>query len=386
VKGVSDSTILELIELIYEAALDPQRWTTFTERFATAVGAREVFFLVHDYQNNCGNIAMHVNVDPFFREAYDKHYASLNEWVKRGKRLFTPGRVVASQMAISDAELVKTEFYNDYLRAADMRHSLGGILSNDESTVSALGANRPPSRVEFGRHEIALLSTLMPHLQRAIQVHNRISRLEGNLRATSDALDAFPIGVLLLDDSGSVVLMNRKAERLVSRNEGLKVTPDGLSAAIGRENVLLRQMITRASYKTDRAPILSGGTMTISRPSLKRPLALLITPVVSNFAVLGSDRAAVVVFVSDPDDQVEPDARVVRQILGLTPTEARLAAAIMQGKSLEVVSEELNMSIKTARTHLKRIFSKTGTNRQAELVRLLLNSVASLRVSPDDES
>ena len=84
------------------------------------------------------------------------------------------------------------------------------------------------------------------------------------------------------------------------------------------------------------------------------------------------------VFVSDPDLQDSTSQQSLRQLFDLTPAEARLATLLARGLSLAEVSETQGISPHTARAQLKSIFAKTGVSRQAELVRLVLKSVASL--------
>ena len=120
--------------------------------------------------------------------------------------------------------------------------------------------------------------------------------------------------------------------------------------------------------------------MAVSRPSMKRPYSLLVVPLPRENFALSHRRAAVAVFISDPEQEAETIDQLLSRIYGLTPAEARLASLLMQGKSLEQSGEALQITSNTARSSLKSIFGKTQTNRQSELVRLLLNSPASLNL------
>jgi DNA-binding CsgD family transcriptional regulator len=77
------------------------------------------------------------------------------------------------------------------------------------------------------------------------------------------------------------------------------------------------------------------------------------------------------ILVVDPDSQVHFARDAFAKLFGLSPAECRLAVALLNGLQLEVAAGELRISYETARTTLKRIFQKTGTDRQAELVVLL---------------
>jgi DNA-binding CsgD family transcriptional regulator len=87
-------------------------------------------------------------------------------------------------------------------------------------------------------------------------------------------------------------------------------------------------------------------------------------------------RAAAALFITDPEEGATLDSRALRQLFGLTPAEIRLSIALVKGTSVEEYAEEAGISSNTARTHVKRIYSKTGARRQSELVSLLLKSSA----------
>ena len=113
--------------------------------------------------------------------------------------------------------------------------------------------------------------------------------------------------------------------------------------------------------------------VTVARGGQRRPLSALVAP----FGRDGDERAAIV-FLSDPDGGAETREQALERLFGLTPAEARLAASLASGHSLQASAKAAGVTHHTARTHLKHIFVKTQTKRQAELVRLLVGSPAAL--------
>ena len=85
-----------------------------------------------------------------------------------------------------------------------------------------------------------------------------------------------------------------------------------------------------------------------------------------------------IVYVGDPVQQKLVPERIVAQLFGLTPTEAFLAVLLANGYTLAGAAEKLDVTESTVRSYAKRIFAKTGVSRQADLVRLILKSVALL--------
>ncbi len=84
---------------------------------------------------------------------------------------------------------------------------------------------------------------------------------------------------------------------------------------------------------------------------------------------------AVIVLIVDSDSQPEPDLAVLRELFSLTPAEARVAGKLVVGRSVEEIASEAGISVETVRTQIKRVLSKTGTDRQGKLISLILRSV-----------
>jgi DNA-binding CsgD family transcriptional regulator len=113
--------------------------------------------------------------------------------------------------------------------------------------------------------------------------------------------------------------------------------------------------------------------MAISRPSLRRSYAILVSPL-SQKGNGPVDHAAVAVLITDPERNVPAasEERLAQQF-GLTPAEARVAVALLAGKTVETAAGELGIATTTLRTHVRSLLQKTGTGRQAELLGVLLS-------------
>src|SRR5690606_2497091 len=118
--------------------------------------------------------------------------------------------------------------------------------------------------------------------------------------------------------------------------------------------------------------------LSVTRPSGRPKLNLLIRPIPLSECSEGPNRPSAVVFIRDPEHRAPPPIELVQRLFHFTPAEAKLALMLTDGLTLDEVAEALGISKNTARAHLRAIFSKTGVTRQITLVRLLLNSVASI--------
>ena len=104
---------------------------------------------------------------------------------------------------------------------------------------------------------------------------------------------------------------------------------------------------------------------------MARPFNVLVTPLGRRHTSMHGPAAAVAVFMSDPEERAFSEIGALVRLFRLTPAEARLAAGIATGAPLNDVADALGIGRETARTQLRSVFAKTGTTRQAELVRII---------------
>ena len=115
----------------------------------------------------------------------------------------------------------------------------------------------------------------------------------------------------------------------------------------------------------------------IDRPSGLPAYSLLISTLWGNhlrFKLGSLDEPLAVIFITDPDKPQEAPAELLQRLFGLTPAEAKLLERLVEGESLKNSAILLDISHNTARSQLRSIFEKTGTNRQAALIRLVMST------------
>ena len=185
--------------------------------------------------------------------------------------------------------------------------------------------------------------------------------------ALLDLLDRISCGAVLLDDEGRVAGFNDTAEghlRELCGADGKQFRDDGWA----RE--LLRQLEQSPTYRRG----LPVATKAQSRRGGKPLIAYMWS-----FPWSEDEGHKPVLILIDLERPTEPGEAVLRQFFGLTGAEAKLAARMAGGSSLEEIASELGITMGTARSQLRSIFAKTHTHRQAELV-ALLNRAGLLRV------
>src|SRR5438270_2746873 len=139
---------------------------------------------------------------------YDQQYAAVDEWYLRAKGVVKEGWVGDGRNLCSNENLMRTEFYNDFLRPFGWLHECAAVLEMHDSAMSVLTMLRNERQREFSADEVEIIRSLVPHLKRALHLHRRMIDLQFCKEAESWALDQVPFGVVLLNSAGRVLLAN----------------------------------------------------------------------------------------------------------------------------------------------------------------------------------
>lgn len=358
----SESDLLGLIGLVYDTTENPALWSEFLLRYAGVFGADLAFFRLHHLGVRAFETVWAFGLDSSFSEPYSHP----SVWYDDGRHHYLEGRVTLHEQIGPRTDLVKSEFFNNCLvRPGAIHHAADAIdpQRNDALMLAAMrGLQQPP----FGETERRGLQVLLPHVTRAKTVSARLQMLD----ASTSILDALDVALVFLTGFGEPIQCSDAAEAIVASADGLSVVNGKLHATEPRVDARLREAL-RAATCAGRA-IDSPSTVTIDRPSMKRPYRLLMSPLrhgLPQFA--GMRQPEVLLLILDSENQRPVAVEVLRRIYGLTEREAALASVLSTGKPVDEAAGELGMAYETARSHLRRIFNKTETSRQTELMMVL---------------
>jgi len=181
-------------------------------------------------------------------------------------------------------------------------------------------------------------------------------------------LDQFSVGIVLLDQSARVLFANAAAQLLWENGGPLR--PNSGITHLSPEHARRLGDIVRSALSGTRVR-----TMCFPSSSRGRALMILVASVKgaelhrSDFRHLRS--AAAILFICDPGSPAQIPASWLMDAYGLTLGEARVVRAVSSGAAVADTARRLRISPNTVKTHLRRVYEKTGTGRQAELTRLM---------------
>ena len=152
------------------------------------------------------------------------------------------------------------------------------------------------------------------------------------------------------------------------RRNGLSISATELSDALRLQVAIDHTMSERGCGAADSAPLVA-----LRRAGGLRPL--MVAVLASNCEQVEDENVAAILYVFNPNEDVRPLLQAACKLYGLSPVETKLACLLTCGASLGEAAKDMRVKEQTARTYLKQVFLKTDTNRQAELVRVMLASL-----------
>jgi DNA-binding CsgD family transcriptional regulator len=363
---LNESDLIGLIGLVYHASENPGQWSDFLQRYAGAFGADLAFFQLHCPGVRVFEMISALGLDPPLSAPATRNPFRLKVPYERERHHYLRGHVMLDEQMCPRSDVVKSECYNDYLAPRGDVHCATDIIDADGSDALMLAAMRDCKRPPFGETERQGLQLLLPHVTRAKAVAARLQMLD----ASTSVLDALDVAVVFMTGSAEVIHCSEAAEAIIESADGLSIINGRLHATEPRLDARLRHAV-RAATCVGRS-IDSPATVTIDRPSAKRPYHLLMSPLRHGLACFtGMRQPEIALLILNAEDQRPVSVDVLKRLFGLTGREATLASVLSTGKPIDEAADEIGMAYETARSHLRHIFDKTQTSRQTELLMVL---------------
>jgi DNA-binding CsgD family transcriptional regulator len=368
--NLSDDGLLDRVNRIYEAALEPDLWPGVLRLICDDLDGESVLAQIRDKLSYAPLISSEVNVDPEGLAAYADYYYKRDLWAQHFPS-FNEGGVYTSSQLVPKDVLDKSEFLNDFLRSYGGPNALFGIPLRSDTFESNFTIIRKANKDAFEIEAQRYLRHLMPHVKRAYQVGQKLGHAQSVSDAVNFATTCDTIGVVAIGHDGQSVFVNDVAKCIFQANDGLYMDKLGIHALNRNENDLLQRTISVALAACSGVGTEPDESLAVSRPSLKRPYTLFISPLSSPKSALWFALPRVVVIVKEPEVEIDFSPQTLKRAFGLTPREAMLVAKLFNTTSLKETAEQMGITGVSAREYLKRVFYKTDTHSQAELVKLL---------------
>ena len=358
-----EETILDVVREVYGAAEVPARWPRVLDRIADTLRSTMTVLFSQNLDRSGASVVATTRIDPGDVQRYAGYYATRNVYFEAGRHLIAPGAVIDDSMY--DAHVLRSsEYYTDYLAPLGAHHTIAVVLAQEPGAAAMLSTFRSASVGPYRAEELEMVRLIQPHLEQAFRIHNRLFGAASRADFSLAALDLIPTGVAVLDERQRVKHLNASAEAILRMKDGVTIEEGAVRLASSGDNRRLAALLNEA-----QSPQVGNhaqpAVLLAPRPSGRPPYSIVVAPLGP-----GHESGSVALLITDSATTITTEA-TVRSLYGLTPAESRVAVALLSGRNLDEIAGAFDVSIATVRTHLQRIFSKTGTRRQSELIRLL---------------
>ena len=367
--------VLELIDRFYGAAGNDDEWPELLKdlvQFLEGLGTT-----LHSCDSRLQPIdrVFSYNVSDSAIADYLAHFHTVD--IRKQRAVSGPvNRVVTDADLVDDEVIANHEFYQDFLRPIGYRHVISAIIELDDGSYAFCSSHRGLNQDHADRDVLDRAGLLLPHLRRSLQLRRRLSVLGARGQAALDLLDGLGQAVFMIGSHGRIIWQNSWSDRILNQQDGLIISDGELHAVSAAANAELQQLVKAALLTSSQPRTGPGGLTNITRPSLKRPYQVLVTPLSRSperniLSLQLNVVPAAAIFVMDLEQKSVPSTDVLRTLYKLTPAEARLAIALGSGISLKAYAERAKLSIHYVRWLLKQVEAKTDTRRMSDLIRLL---------------
>jgi len=362
--------LLDLTAEMYEAAalVTGPGWQSVYERLSQMLSAGPGSIHFFNKRNEVFEPFAHT-YEPGFIDRFNKHYFPIHPARKKILSL-KPGQNFIRSRDCPDEVYTTSDAYREFLKKYEIDFVFRRRLYDSPQSSIGVTFSRPRRLNPFGDKEIALFDSVSGHLMRALELFVQVRQASTGNRLAVDVLDNLPYGAVILSCAGKVIFSNPAARSylaaepfILDRNASLSLIEDHL-------NRKFRSLMNGVFDAAAKGGAPFNGSMHVKRRTLPA-LKISISPFVEN-VFGGHQRKYALLLISDLVADEEASRSLLRFNYQLTDAEIGLALLLAKGHSMKEIAKLLRITQNTARTHLKRIFGKTSTNRQSSLVRLIL--------------
>jgi len=359
-----DRGLTNLIANIFDAALDSARWSDVLANIAGFVGGQAAALLSKNSAGNSIDVHYHCGVEPRYTQLYADTY-----WKFDPVTMLSFGEV--DQVA-SISELVPGDefrggrFYQEWMRPQGFIDAAKAVLERTATSCACINIIRSEAQGTVDAEMRRRIRLIAPHLRRAVLIGKVIDLRRGEAATFADVLDGINASMFLVDADSMVVHANAAGRAMLAAGDLLRSSGGRLVAGGARVNQALREVFAAASSGS------KGVAAALTTREGERYIAHVLPLTATEQRPGGTSCTAVaVLFVRKAEMEPPCPPELIARIYQLTPAELRVLLGIVEVGGVPEIAEVLGVAESTVKTHVGRLFEKTGANRQADLVRLV---------------
>jgi DNA-binding CsgD family transcriptional regulator/PAS domain-containing protein len=368
-----------LIGEIYDAALAPAAWSDVLPRVAQFVGGHGASLAAkaNDSERSSDIFFYFGLPNTAFATIYLERYSAIDPCTT-AFLMAQPGQILSTCDAIDYDEFRTTRFYREWAEPQELVDGAAAILDKSEGAIAMAVVFRHARDGLVDAEDRARFALLVPHLQRAARIMRLVADKTDEAAALAQTLDGLRTAVFIVNSEGRICHANQSGRSMLREGDVVRAQHGRLATHQRATTEALSKLCAEA--EAGRGVGIEGRSVPFTSQSGERKVAHVLPLSAGAKHRLGFDRAgAAAVFVQNGDAPFAPPAfQALAQTYALTVSELRVLLAIAERGGAADAAEALGIGEATVRTHLHRLFAKTGTSRQSDLVRLVARYMSPL--------
>jgi DNA-binding CsgD family transcriptional regulator len=370
IESCDDQTLSDLIGDIYDATLDQSLWPRVLERAAEFVGGVGAALFSKDAAAQLGDVYHDVGVDQHYKQLYFDKYVTLDP-ATNGQFFAEIEQPFATADLMPYDQFVETRFYQEWVRPQGLIDFVSAVLDKSATSVAMFGVFRHERDGMVDDQARRRMRLIVPHIRRAVLIGRMFDLKAAEAATFADTLDGLSAGMCLVDAQGRIVHANIAGHAILAAGDILSVGGGRLMAGDTQGNRTLEDIFAAAG-RGDAALGVKGIAIPLIGKSGERYVGHVL-PLTSgarrNAGVAYT--AAAALFIRKAALVTPSPPEVIGRTFNLTPMELRVLLSIVEVGGVPQVAAALGVADTTIKTHLGRLFEKTGARRQADLVKLV---------------
>ena len=370
-QNIAAHRLSELIGNIYDCAIEPDLWPEAMREICVELRCTGSVIILADLQQSAPRFLRSWNYDAetILR---DKGYKEdVMFYIRQIAAISLPvDQPVATSQILKHLPMYGTRYDQEVAKPRQEVDSLQTVVMRDKSRLGLFAAIRHENVGDATDYDLALLRMFAPHIRRAITISDLVDLKTLEADALAQTLDRLAVGIVMVADENRILHANEAARQMFS--EGAAVV-----SRKGRLSVVdtgAHQELTRAIEiaRRDEGTIGGAGLAVSIGSRQAEPVVAHVLPLThGNIRTRLMPQATAAVFISSPGTRLQFDFEGLARAYRLTPAEIRVCEKLTAGHTPNDIAALLGVSLATVKTHVARIFSKTGVSRQSALVALV---------------
>jgi len=359
-----------LIADVYDAALNQTLWPGVLKESAAFVGGVAASLFSKDAKSKTGSVAYAVGIAPHYQRTYFETYIKLDP-LTAGHCLAELDKPVSTADLMSYDEFLETRFYKEWVRPQGMVDFVSAVVDKSTTGAAMFGVFRHERDGIADDETRRRMRLIAPHIRRAVLIGRVMELKTAETASFADTLDGVSAGMFLVDANGAIVHANASGHAMIAEAAVLRA-PGGRLVANDASTDRTLSDVLAAAGGGDSAVGVKGIAIPLTSCAGDRYVAHVLSLTSGARRRAGTNYAAVAaLFVHKAALDLLSPPQIIANTFRLTPSELRILLAIVEVGGVAETALAIGVAETTVKTHLHRVFAKTGINRQADLVKLV---------------